>query len=127
MQEVKEIVMKLVKKASEKVDYNIEHGRWDEEDLEVLSKAVKTWKRLEEIEDVEENHKLRRTIENIEREKADSEGSEFKKLVYDIYKKFPGDSSLAEIIDALDETMGELKIIHEKIYDNTIQRLKSKK
>ena len=96
------------------------------EDLEVLEKAVKTWKRIEEIEDVEENHALRKEIETLEKKRG-REGSEFKDLVYDIYSKNPNSIGLEEIIEAIDDTMEELKIIHEKVYDKTLNRLKSKK
>lgn len=126
LQETKEIVMKLVKKSADKVDYNISRGLWDNEDLEVLEKAVKTWKRIEEIEDVEENHALRKEIETLEKKRG-REGSEFKDLVYDIYSKNPNSIGLEEIIEAIDDTMEELKIIHEKVYDKTLNRLKSKK
>lgn len=126
LQETKEIVMKLVKKSADKVDYNITRGLWDNEDLEVLEKAVKTWKRIEEIEDVEENHALRKEIETLEKKRG-REGSEFKDLVYDIYSKNPNSIGLEEIIEAIDDTMEELKIIHEKVYDKTLNRLKSKK
>lgn len=126
MQEVKEVIMRLVKKASEKVDNNMKRGVWDSEELEVLKDSVKIWKDIEKIEDIEENHDIRKEIREIESVRAEREGSEFKDLVYDLYKSNPDFSSINKIIDVLDETMGELKIIHEKVYDNTMKKLKHK-
>lgn len=120
-----ELNERVLEKAIGEVEKALITGKWDQEDMEALSMAIKNIHKLEggmmhEYKEYKEEPK--------EYGRKAKEGeSEFMSCLYEVMEKHPGQKGIDAVIMLFDEHMDDLRVIHPKMYDNIMVRLKGMK
>lgn len=144
LERIKEINEKVLQRAVEKVEKAMEVGTYDAEcyhtmsiaidNIKDLSKIEKYHEELEQLERMEEiqefealaEEKPQKNIRALMAEKVDAkeETTEFEALIYEIAEKKDDIESMLAITTVLAETMEDLRLLHPKIYNMTMLKLK---
>lgn len=119
-----ELNEKVIEKAMPKVEKAILNDNWDCECFEALSMAIKNVTRLEK----EEGYEVKEYKEEPKaytRKRREDE-SEFMACVYGLMEEYPEEGA-DKIMVLFDEHMDDLRVIHPKMHENLMVRLKGMK
>ena len=137
LERIKSINEKVLEKAMEKVEKSMELGTYDAECYHVMSVAIDNLKDLKKIEKYHEELEQLEMLEEVQEEKpknvrtmmaekvdAKTETTEFESLIYEIADKRNDAESMLAITTILAETMEDLRLLHPKIYNMTMLKLR---
>lgn len=120
-----EVNKKVLDKAQEEVEKARVVGKYECEDMEALSMAIKNIYYLTKLEKMEGGYVSESKERKMDKEysrKAKENESEFCTIVYGMIEE--GADKIDGIITLFDEHMDDLKVIHPKMYENLMVRLK---
>lgn len=131
LERIKKLNLKLLETSSLKVEKAIEGKAWDCECFEVMAQAIDNMLDLHKIEHysrqepavealgVKETKSVGAPKQNVR-----EDVTEFEQIIYDITEKREAKDALKAITATMAETMEDLRILHPRIYEMTIHRLK---
>lgn len=126
---IKELNERILNRATANVEKALIMDNWDCECFETMSEAIKNIYKLERMEKHEtKEEKVQEDGAIFYRMKEKEKESDFEKCIYEIIEKHGLEKAMTAIIKVLNELMEEdLKVIHTRMYDNTMRKLKELK
>lgn len=124
LEELKELNEKVLKKAFNRVNKAAEMDTYDKESFEALSMAIKNTSDISKIEKYSDlGDKSREEL--LKSRVNPKEGTtEFEALIYEIAEKKPTQETMLAITTVMAETMEDLRILHPRMYNLSMNRLK---
>lgn len=126
LHKMKELNKKVLEKAYSRVQKSTDMDSYDKESFEAMSLALDNIKDIMKIEKYSEDYseKENRAIPAMARIDPKTETTEFEGLIYEIAEKYPSKDGMLAITTILAETMEDLRLLHPRIYNLTMTRLK---
>ena len=126
-----ELNEKILEKAVPKVERAIMNDKWDKECFDTMSEAIKNIYKLEIIEkggEMVEEYKERKEYEVPKTRMKDEDKTDFEMCVDEIIEKHGYEKGMKVLMKVLNELMEEdLRLIHTRMYENTMRKLKELK
>ena len=126
-----ELNEKILEKAVPKVEKAIMNDNWDCECFETMSEAIKKIYKLEIMEKGEEmveEYKEHKEYEATKSRMKDEDKTDFEMCVDEIIEKYGYEKGMKALMKVLNELMEEdLRLIHTRMYENTMRKLKELK
>lgn len=122
LNKAKEVNEFILDKAVNKISERVQKGGWDNEEFEVMSKAIDNLKELDKLDykDKKEEFKKVRT----KRLNAYEEETEFETLVYRISEEKPGTETMLAITTILADHMEDIRVMQPRAYDIIMMKLR---
>lgn len=131
LEKIKELNVKILEKASNNVEKALVTETWDCECFDTMSDAIQNIYKINKMEKYSEDRRAQmnecapistfRMMEN-------KDTTDFEKCVSDIIEKHGIENGMIAIMKVLTELMEEdLRIIHNRMYENTMRKLKELK
>ena len=131
LMKLKELNSKLLETSSSKVERALETKSWDCECFEVMAQAIDNMLDIHKIEKYSKESEELATVAvgetrgyTMPKQDAREVTTEFEKIIYDIVDSKPQKEAMEAITTTIAETMEDLRILHPRIYEMTIHRLK---
>lgn len=126
-----ELNEKILEKAVPKVEKAIMNDSWDCECFDTMSEAIKNIYKLEIMEkggEMVEEYKERKEYEAPKTRTKDEDKTDFEICVDEIIEKHGYEKGMKALMKVLNELMEEdLRLIHTRMYENTMRKLKELK
>lgn len=128
---LKELNEKILEKAASKIEKAHTLDNYDYECMKAMSMAIDNMKDLIMIKEYKtykkENYEPEAKNYHRKRIKGIEGDSEFVECIYEILDKQGESEGIEGIIEVFDESMDEIKILHKRMYDRIMSRLKEMK
>lgn len=127
---IKELNERILNRATANVEKALIMDNWDCECFETMSEAIKNIYKLEKMEkgEIKYEEKVQEDGAAFYRMKENDKKSDFERCIYEIIEKRGMEKSMKAILKVLNELMEEdLRVIHTRMYDNTMRKLRELK
>lgn len=122
LKKARELNNRIIEESMSKVEKAIDSKNWDCECFETMSKSIDNILDIVKIEKYTEKDKV--DTYRKEKKNAFTEETEFETLIYKIAEEKKDVEGMLAITTVLAELMEELRIMHPRMYDLTMIRLK---
>lgn len=114
----------ILEKATNKISERVEKGGWDNEEFEVMSKAIENLKELSKLGYKEKKEEYETAKTKMKRVNAYTEETEFETLIYKIAEVKNSHETMLAITTILAEHMEDIRVMQPRAYSVIMAKLK---